>query len=74
MYFDRAKTQDGSGAECVLIVPYNRKHLISSRLEFEYMNNIIDDPDLNRNATNYRDNHKYKYAMEIILHFITVNY
>jgi len=26
------------------------------------------DPDLNRNATNYRDNHKHRYAVEIILH------
>ena len=31
------------------------------------------DLDLNRNATNYRDNHKHKYAMEIILHFINGN-
>jgi len=26
------------------------------------------DPDLNRNATNYRDNHKHRDAAEIILH------
>jgi len=29
---------------------------------------------LNRNTTNYRDNHKYRDAMEIILHFINVKY
>jgi len=32
------------------------------------------DPDLNRNATNYRDNHKHKDSTEIILHFINVKY
>ena len=32
------------------------------------------DPDLNRNARNYRDNHKYRDAREIILHFINVKY
>ncbi len=32
------------------------------------------DPDLNRNATNYRDNHKHRYATEIILHFINGKY
>ena len=34
----------------------------------------ICDLDLNRNATNYRDNHKHRDAMEIILHFINVKY
>jgi len=32
------------------------------------------DPDLNMNATNYRDNHKHRDAVEIILHFINVKY
>jgi len=32
------------------------------------------DPDLNRNAIKYRDNNKDRYAVEIILHFITVKY
>lgn len=30
------------------------------------------DPDLNRNAKNYRYNHKYKDAVEITLHFINI--
>ena len=33
-----------------------------------------DDPDLNRNTKNYRYNHKYRDATEIILHFINVKY
>ena len=32
------------------------------------------DPDLNRNAKNYRDNHIHKDAAEIILHFINGKY
>ena len=32
------------------------------------------DLDLNRNTTNYRDNHKHRDATEIILHFINVKY
>jgi len=32
------------------------------------------DPDLNRNAIKYRDNHKNRYATEIILHFINGKY
>ena len=32
------------------------------------------DPDLNRNTKNYRDNHKHRYAVEIILHFINIKY
>ena len=31
-----------------------------------------DDPDLCRNATEYKYNHKYKYATEITLHFINI--
>ena len=34
----------------------------------------ISDPDLSRNATNYRDNHIHKDAAEIILHFINGKY
>ena len=33
-----------------------------------------DDPDLNRNAIKYRDNHIHKDAAEIILHFINGKY
>ena len=32
------------------------------------------DPDLKRNTKNYRDNHKDRYAMEIILHFNNLKY
>jgi len=32
------------------------------------------DPDLKRNATKYRGNHKDSYATEIILHFINGKY
>lgn len=36
--------------------------------------NRVNDPDLNRNTTKYRDNHIHKDAMEIILQFINVKY
>jgi len=42
MYFDESETQDGSRARCVLIDPKNRKHIVSSRLEFECTNNIVE--------------------------------
>eukprot|EP00253_Pinus_taeda_P020322 PITA_20322 len=42
MYFDGSKTQDGLGAGCALIDPYNRKHMVSSRLEFECTNNVAE--------------------------------
>ena len=42
MNFDESKTKDGSGAGCVLIDPNNKKHLISSRLEFECTNNVVE--------------------------------
>ncbi len=32
------------------------------------------DPDLNRDTTNYRYNHKCKDAVEITLHFINIKY
>ena len=34
----------------------------------------LGDPDLNRNAIKYRDNHIHKDAMEIMLHFINGKY
>jgi len=40
----------------------------------KYLIYSLYDPDLNRNATNYIDNHKYRDATEIILHFINVKY
>lgn len=42
IYFDRSKAQDVLGVGCVLIDPYNKKHLISSRLGFECMNNVAE--------------------------------
>ena len=44
------------------------------RPSMEMKRETIVDPDLNRKATNYRDNHKHRYAAEIILHFINVKY
>ena len=40
LYFDGSKTQDGSGASCVLIDPKKNKQFLSCRLEFECTNNI----------------------------------
>lgn len=42
MYFDGSKTQEGSRVDCVLIDSLQRKHLISSCLEFEFMNNTAE--------------------------------
>lgn len=42
MYFDGSKAQDDSGPGCVLIDPYNRNNLVSSRLEFECMSNVSE--------------------------------
>lgn len=39
-----------------------------------YKDNGIDDPDLNKNTINYRDNHKHRDAAEITLHFMNVKY
>ena len=36
--------------------------------------NWAGDPDLNKNARNYRYNHKYKDSVEITLHFIHIKY
>jgi len=35
---------------------------------------ILIDPDLNRNAIKHRDNHEHRYAVEIMLYFINVEY
>ena len=35
---------------------------------------VLIDPDLNRNAIKYRDNHIHKDAVEIMLHFINGKY
>lgn len=40
LYFDKSKTHNGSRVGCVLIDPYNKKHLVSSCLEFECTNNV----------------------------------
>jgi len=42
MYFDGSKTQDNLGDEYVLIDPYSRKHMVSSRLDFECTNNVSE--------------------------------
>ena len=39
LYFDGSKTQEGSGACCVLVDPEINKHYLSCRLEFECTNN-----------------------------------
>ena len=39
MYFDGSKTQEGSGACCVLVDLERNKHDLSCRLEFECTNN-----------------------------------
>ena len=45
-------------------------------LSMSYVNKLRAkvDPYLNRNATNYRNNHKHRDVVEIILHFINVKY
>jgi len=42
IYFEGSKSQDDSGVWIVSIDPYNKKHLVSSHLEFECMNNIVE--------------------------------
>ena len=39
-----------------------------------YVLDSILDPDLNRNTIKHRDNHKHRYAAEIILYFINAEY
>ena len=46
LYFDGSKLQEGSGAGCILIDPRQRKHLISSHLEFEFTDNIAEYEEL----------------------------
>jgi ribonuclease HI len=42
LYFDKSKSKEGADAGCVLIDPAGNKTFISSRLEFECMNNIVE--------------------------------
>jgi hypothetical protein len=35
IYFDGSKSQEGSGAGCILIDPKGKRHFLSCRLEFE---------------------------------------
>lgn len=42
MYFDKSKTHEGSRTGCVFIDPLQRKHLISSCLEFRCTNNTTE--------------------------------
>ena len=42
LYFDGSKTQEGSGAGCILIDPDKNKHFLSCRLEFECINNTVE--------------------------------
>ena len=42
LYFDGSKTQEGSGAGCVMIDPDKNKHFLSCRLDFECTNNIAE--------------------------------
>ena len=56
------------------IVDHHYEFVISSCCINRSVISFICDPNLNRNATNYTDNHKHKDAVEIILHFINGNY
>ena len=42
LHFDGFKTQEGSGAGCVLIDPEKNKYSLSCRLEFECTNNTTE--------------------------------
>jgi ribonuclease HI len=42
LYFDGSKSQEGSGAGCILIDPRGRRHSLSCRLEFECTNNTTE--------------------------------
>jgi hypothetical protein len=42
LYFDGSKSQEGSGAGCILIDPKGKRHFLSCRLEFECTNNTIE--------------------------------
>jgi ribonuclease HI len=42
LYFDGSKSQEGSGAGCILINPKGKRHFLSCRLEFECTNNTVE--------------------------------
>jgi len=42
IYFDGSKSQEGSGAWCILIDPKGKLHFLSCRLEFECINNTTE--------------------------------
>ena len=60
----------------VISIPYNYVLTrLSNRKHWRYvLFKPRVDPDLNRNATKYRDNHIHKYAAGIILHFMNGKY
>jgi hypothetical protein len=41
IYFDGSKSQEGSGAGCILIDPKGKRHFLSCRLDFECTNNTV---------------------------------
>lgn len=42
LYFDRSKSQGGSGVGCILIDPKGKRNFLSCRLEFKCTNNTIE--------------------------------
>jgi ribonuclease HI len=40
--FDGSKSQEGSGARCILINPKGRRYFLSCRLEFKCTNNTVE--------------------------------
>jgi len=42
LYFDGSKSQEGSGAGCILIDPKGKQNFLSCRLEFECTHNTIE--------------------------------
>jgi hypothetical protein len=42
LYFHGSKSQEGSGAGCILINPKGRHYFLSCRLEFKCTNNIVE--------------------------------
>jgi ribonuclease HI len=42
LYFDGSKSQEGSGAGCILIDPKGKRNFMSCRLEFECTNNTVE--------------------------------
>jgi ribonuclease HI len=42
LYFDGSKSQEGSGAGCILIDPKGKQNFLSCRLEFECTNNTVE--------------------------------